>query len=146
MTAKEYLGQAYKIECEIRVKQTELEAMRSALHGRGVRYEGIGGQPADNELEKAICRVLDREREINRAINRLVKQKLEIAAVIRSVPDVRLRELLVRRYLDFERWEHISSDMHLEIRWLFRLHDKALREVSKALAYRNSQNGYKIDH
>lgn len=126
MTAKEYLGQAFAIEGEIRVRQSELEAMRSALHGRGINYEGIGGQPADNELEKAICRVVDREKELNREIIKLIELKNDIAKAIRKVPSPRFRELLVRRYLDFERWEHIAGHMGVEVRTVFYQHKNAL--------------------
>lgn len=133
MTAKEYLSQAWKLEREITVRLSELEAMRSALHGRGINYEGIGGQPADNTLEKAICRVVDRENEINKEIAQLVAKKNEIAAMISKIPDVRLRELLVRRYLCFEHWGKISAEMHLDLRWVYRLNDRALREVGKRL-------------
>lgn len=133
MTAKEYLNQAWKLEREITVRLSELEAMRSALHGRGISYESIGGQSADNSLEKAICRVVDRENEINREIAQLVAKKNEIADMIGRIPDVRLRELLVRRYLCFEQWNRISSEMHLDLRWVYRLNDRALREVSKRL-------------
>lgn len=91
MTAKEYLSQAYRVDCEIRVRQTEIIAMRSALHGRGVRYDGLGGRPADNELEKAIVRVLDRERELDREISKLVKKKAEIAEVKQAAESCRYR-------------------------------------------------------
>ena len=133
MTAKEYLQQAFRIAREIRVRISELEAMRSALHGRGVRYDGSGGEPADNTLEKALCRVIDRERELDREIFRLVEKKSEISDVINRVSDVRLRELLIRRYLGFEKWEIISAEMHTDLRWLFRLHDRALRSIAKLI-------------
>ena len=134
MTAKEYLGQAFISEGEIRVRQSELEAMRSALHGRGINYEGIGGQPADNELEKAICRVVDREKELNREIVKLLALKNDISKAIRKVPSARHKELLVRRYLDFERWEHIAMHMGVEVRTIFYLHKNALGSFSRVNA------------
>lgn len=133
MTAKEYLGQAWKLEREITVRLSELEAMRSALHGRGINYERIGGQAADNALEKAICRVVVREDEINKEIAQLVAKKAEIASTISMLSDVRLRELLVRRYLCFEQWSKISNEMRLDLRWVYRLHERALREIGKRL-------------
>ena len=133
MTAKEYLSQAWKIECEIRVRQSEIEAIRASLHGRSQKSGGIGSQPADNSIEKAICKVIDRERELDQEIGRLVAMKSEIACLIDRVPDARLRELLVRRYLSFEKWDHIAAQMHTDIRWIFRLHDRALGVVGRLM-------------
>ena len=133
MTAKEYLSQAYKLDCEIRVRQAEIEAMRAALYGKGTKYDSIGGQPADNSLEKAICRVIDRERALNREISTLISKKEEIATVIRKVSNARLRELLIRRYLSFERWDRIAYCLAIDTRYAFKLHDKALDEVKKII-------------
>lgn len=133
MTAKEYLSQAYKLDCEIRVRQAEIEAMRSALYGKATRYDSIGGKPADNSLEKAIARVIDRERELNREISNMIAKKEEIATVIRKVGDARLRELLMRRYLSFEKWERIADGLGVDLRYVFKLHDKALNEIRKII-------------
>lgn len=141
MTAKEYVEQAWIIERRIRTAEIEMQSMRDALHGRSSAAGSSGGSRTDKALEKAICRVIDKEREIDREIAFLISAKEEIARTIRQVPNLRLREILVRRYLRFQKWERIAADMGLEVRYTFKLHGYALLAVDDILK-KNTPGGH----
>lgn len=135
MTAKEYLGQAWVIECNITNDELEIAAMRSALHNRGQCSGSVGGRPTDNPIERAYCRVLDREQQLEDEIRQLVEIKEDISKTIHKVPNVTLRSILIRRYLNFEKWDHISDALGYDIdsKHIFKLHTRALREVKKII-------------
>lgn len=135
MTAKEYLNQAYIIDRRISIDDAKLNAMRAALHGRGVNYESDGSQhiPQGNSIEAAIIKVIEYEERVNAEIDELVDKKREIEKVINRIENVQLREIIIRRYLQFQKWEKIAVDMNTDLRWIYRLHKKALGEVDKII-------------
>ena len=40
------------------------------------------------------------------------------------------REILIRRYISGQKWERIAVEIHLEYRWVLRLHGKALQKLT----------------
>jgi len=74
-------------------------------------------------------KMLDLEDEINADLQCLIDLKHEVVTIIKFVESPELQTLLELRYLCFNTWEEISVALHLDIRWLHRLHNKALNEV-----------------
>jgi len=54
------------------------------------------------------------------------RQRIAAERCIQSVDDLKLRTLLTYRYIDGLTWEETSEAMGYDVRWIFRLHDKAL--------------------
>lgn len=132
MTAKEYLTQAFMLDRRIRIELEKVRAMRASLDYKSPALQGFGsGSPEGRDMQ--IARVLDHEAGARRLIGELVCRKLEIGLTLDRVSDLRLREILVRRYLSFQKWEQISVDMTIDLRWLYRLHKKGLAEVERIL-------------
>ena len=132
MTPKEYLQQAYRIDRKIKLDIEKQSAMRSSLFGKAVSYESDGTQhtPHGNGIEAAILRVLEYEERINAEIDRLTDTRLKIEQVINRVPDDTQREVLTRRYLLYQKWEYIAVEMNYNIKWIFKLHGKALSKLT----------------
>ena len=132
MTPKEYLQQAYRIDRKIKLDIEKQSAMRSSLFGKAVSYESDGTQhtPHGNGIEAAMLRVLEYEERINAEIDRLTDTRLKIEQVINRVPDDTQREVLTRRYLLYQKWEYIAVEMNYNIKWIFKLHGKALSKLT----------------
>lgn len=64
---------------------------------------------------------------------RLMDTKREIDGVIQQVASPRLREVLIRRYLGFERWHDIAEAMGYDERHIRRLNAAGLAEVEEIL-------------
>lgn len=93
---------------------------------------GGGGK---NLTEEYICKWIDLDNEINADIDHLVDLKKEIEGVISRVKDPRYRLLLTLRYLNYKKWEDIADCMDYdEVRWVYRLHKKALTIVSHVMS------------
>ena len=71
--------------------------------------------------------------EINADIDRLVTLKLEIMNTIWQVEDAKACAILERRYHSFKSWEEIAADLNVSVRWVHKIHGKALEDVEKIL-------------
>lgn len=92
--------------------------------------------PNNQRMENIIARLTDTEDEINADIDRLVNLKLEIMNTIWQVTDENAQMVLERRYHSFKSWEDIAADMSVSIRWVHKIHAKALDDVEKILEKR----------
>ncbi len=133
MTAKEYLKQVESIDRQIQLDNERLTEIRSALYGRGVRYENNGSKPVlqNNGFEKAMQRLLESEECLNAEICKLIAKRVEIEKAVAAVPDSVQREVLTRKYLMSQEWEDISRKMNYSIQHIYRLHAIALRNFQK---------------
>lgn len=143
MTTKEYLNQVYRIDRRINVTLAKIEKMRASLYKIGAGGSSVPAQrQSSDSLGAAVAKVLDYEKNANRLIDELVMKRLEIENAIKGVQDAAQREVLERRYLLFQRWESrfdertgeyvkgIAESMGYSERQIYRLHGKALKNVS----------------
>lgn len=91
------------------------------------------GNNNTDKLGDAVAIIVDLEAEINEAIDELVKQKREVSSVIEKVLDPNHAKLLCKRYLLYEPWEQIATEMGFTYRHITRMHGEALQTVRKLL-------------
>lgn len=135
MGAKEYLSQAKYLDLRINSKIQQVTALNDLATKATSTLTGMPHNPnsAVSTMADAIGKIIDLQVEINRDIDELVDLKREIGETIKAVPDVELQTILEKRYLCFQSWEQIAASMNYEIRWLYRLHGKALEAVKAVL-------------
>ena len=99
MTAKEYLGQAYRLDQRINSKLQQIESLRSLTQRVTVAYGGEVVSHTRNvtSMQDTIVRLMQAEEELNREIDRLVDLKAEIAGVISQVRNESYRLILEKR-------------------------------------------------
>lgn len=85
-------------------------------------------------MADCVAKIVDLQAEINADIDALVDLKREILETIKGLENVEYQTILERRYLCFETWEKIAAEMGYDLRWLFRLHGKALDAVQAVLS------------
>lgn len=83
-----------------------------------------------DKIQNAVCRIADIEADINREIDRQIDLRERIEAAIHAIPDGRLRDLMRYRYMDGKKFEEIAVAMHLDYRWVRRLHGRALSKLT----------------
>ncbi|MEO2811788.1 DUF1492 domain-containing protein [[Eubacterium] siraeum] len=132
MTAKEYLGQAYRIDQRINSKMEQIASLNLLAQKATTVFSDMPGNTTRNihRMEDVIIKIVDMESEINADIDSLVDLKKEIAGVIRSVSNLEYQTLLELRYLCFKTWEQIAVQMGYGIDNIYKMHHKALREVT----------------
>jgi hypothetical protein len=131
LTAKEYLSQAYRIDQRINSKLEQVQSLRDLATKATATLSDMprSASPNIHRMEDVIAKMVDLETEINADLTMLIDLKHEIVTVVKCVEAPDLQTILELRYLCFQTWEEISVALHLDIRWVHRLHNRALNEV-----------------
>lgn len=132
MTAKEYLGQAYRLDQRINSKLEQVLSLRDLTTKATATMSDMPGGGSRNvyKMQDIIAKIIDLENEINADIDQLVDLKRDIVAIIKAVENPEYQTLLELRYLCFKTWEQIAVDMGYELRYLHKLHHRALGSCS----------------
>ena len=131
MTAKEYLGQAYRLDQRINSKLEQVLSLRELTTKATATMSDMPGGGSCNvyKMQDIIAKIVDLENEINADIDQLVDLKREMVATIKAVSDPECQTLLELRFLCFKTWEQIAVDMGYNVRHLYRVHEEALEKV-----------------
>lgn len=127
--------QAKFLDMRINSKIQQVEALNDLATSASSVLTGMPRNPnkATSKMADAVAKIVDLQAEINHDIDELVDLKKTISYTIKAVPSPELQTLLEKRYLCFQSWEIIAVDMNYSMQHLFRLHDKALKEITAFL-------------
>ena len=132
LSAKDYLSQAYRIDQRINSKIEQVQSLRELAEKASATLSDVPpskGSRNVHRMEDVIAKMMDMESEISADMKRLLNLKHEIVTVISCVESPELQTLLELRYLCFKTWEQIAVALHFDLRWVHRLHNRALNEV-----------------
>lgn len=135
MTAKEYLEQALRLEYRIRAKLAQIGSLR-CLSERVTSFlsDMPRSQPGNpHTLENTVVRIVEMEHEVDAIIDRMLAMQHEIADMLEYVPDGEHQELLASRYIRYSSWKEIAEAMHYNERYIYKLHDRALKAFDAIL-------------
>lgn len=129
MTPKEFLRRVREIDRRIDETQERLARMRARLEAG--RSSNLSGMPRGGALDwtETADRVIELERRYNGQIRDMCRLKQAAVDAIDRVEDASLREVLELYYLDGYTWEKVAETMHLNLRWVYRLHGRALQQI-----------------
>mgnify|MGYP000914522456 CR=1 FL=1 len=132
MNVKAYLGQAYRIDQRINSKIEQVVALRElATKATSTLKDTPKGKNHNNHsMEAVIVKMADLEAEINRDIDTLLDLKKELITVIKQISNPEYQTLLELRYLCFKTWEQIAVDMGYGLRYIHKLHGRALENCN----------------
>jgi len=135
LKAKTFLKEAKHLDTMINSKIVQIKQLNELAVNASSVMTGMPHNPnrGRSTMADAIGCIVDLQAEINRDIDTLVGIKRKIRDVINAVPQQEYRAILEKRYLCLESWEKISSEMVCDLRWLYRLHGRAIVEVQKIL-------------
>ena len=130
MNTKTYLSQARYLDMRIKSKLQQVDSLNELATNCTSVLTGMPRNPSGStsRMADAICKIIDLQNEINRDIDTLVDLKKEIMRVIKSVVNPEHQTLLEKRYLCFLSWEKIAVDMGYDLRYVHKLHSRALDE------------------
>ena len=129
MTAKEFLRRARSVDRRVDEAQERVERLRAKLEAG--RMSSVTGMPrgGGSDWTETADRLIELEQAVNQRTRELVRWKLAAIDAIRAVEEPRLAEVLELYYIDGFTWEQVAQRMALDLRWLYRLHGKALMMV-----------------
>lgn len=129
MTPKDYLRQIYRLDRRIELDRRKIEKLRAVLDYKPPSGGSGSGSSADR-IPDTLAKIIEYEEQAERLTKRYIELYIEIEKAIAAVSDPVLREVLERRYLLYQKWEEIADAMHRDLRWVYRLHGKALQQLT----------------
>ena len=129
MTAKEFLRRARSVNRRVDEAQERVERLRARLEAG--RMSSITGMPRGGAQDWTATadKLIELERRVNERTRELVRWKLMAMDAIDLVDEARQREVLELYYIDGFTWEQVAQRMQLDVRWVYRLHGRALLKV-----------------
>ena len=135
MTAKEYLNQLIAMDNAINRKQQRLATLRDVAMNTTPNYadEAVQRTREKNPLENIMSQLVDLDREIDEDIDALVDFKAEVWEKLDKIADERYKRILWLRYADRKTWRYIALELNFTIRYIHKMHLKALAELDKII-------------
>ena len=132
MTVKEFLRSVREQDSLLRAYEQELEDLRRRAYN--ISSPKLGDKIQSNHLATLdeIVDKLDAQIEkVNAAWDELIDKRNQAKALINKVEDESGRCVLYRYYILIQSWEQIAVEMNYTIRWVYKLHGKALQDLEK---------------
>ena len=131
MTAKEYLGQAYRLDQRINSKIEQVSSLHTLATKATSTITDMPGSCTRNthRMEDILVKIIDLENEINADIDLLVTLKKEVPLVIDSVGNMDERMVLRYRYVHNFTWSKIGEELNADERTVRRWHNRALAHI-----------------
>jgi len=134
MCVKDFLERARHLDDAINSQVAELAHLRDlSMKISSSRLEERISHSVAQEapFAKWVERIVDKEKEINDEIDKLVAVKLEISDYIDGIENPLWQSLLRNRYVLCKSWPDIAVAMDSSLRTVQRLHKKILKNLEK---------------
>ena len=130
MNAKDFLMRGINLERRVETIKDQIEHYKSLVNDCSVTYSDSPKSTASNyKLEDCTQKIMDLQEELCSTMADLVDVTCEIGKAIQKLDNYDYQDLLVKRYVLGKTWEKIAEDMNYELRYIHKLHGKALREL-----------------
>lgn len=133
MNTKDFLRQYINANKSINSKLDQISKLR-ALATKSTTIlsdDKVSGSISNDKIADIVAKIVDMERQVDDEIDALQDIKDSVMNAIREVNDMRLQNLLERRYINDQKWEQIAFEMGYDIRWIYRMHGQALYRIQK---------------
>lgn len=134
MDVKERLNEAWYCHQQIQAQLDDIERLRSLAERVTSTISptaGCSGGTGDR-IPNAVARIIELEESVADSIAELREARENVERYINdSFPPGVTRVVLYRRYILMQRWERIATDMCYSIKWIWKLHSRALRTLEE---------------
>lgn len=133
MTGRDFLKSLREDNFALKSLEDRIVELRNNLYRvKTINYSKDrvdGGVPSD--IADRIGMIQSLVDEANDKLDSLIKKKRMALSIIFEIKDGRYQAILEERYINCKRWEDVARTMNYDQRWLFRLHEKAIKEFEK---------------
>lgn len=130
MNAKDFLMRGINLERRVDTIKEQIEHYKALVNDCSVTYSDSPKSTASNyKLEECTQNIMDLQEELCEAMADLVDVTCEISRAIQKIENYDYQDLLVKRYVLGEPWEKIATDLGYELRYIHKLHGRALQEI-----------------
>ena len=130
MNAKEFLTRGRNIEHRVETIKEQIEHYRSMVNNCTATYSDSPKSTTSNyKLEECTQKIMELQEELCSAMVDLVDVTCEISRAIQKIENYDYQNLLVKRYVLGQSWEKIAEDLGFALRYIHKLHGRALQEI-----------------
>lgn len=132
MTVKEFLRSVREQDSLLRAYEQELEDLRRRAYN--ISSPKFGDKIQSNHLatlDEIVDKLDSQIEKVNAAWDELIDRRDMAKSLINTVEDESIRCVLYRYYILIQTWEQIAVEMNYTIRWVYKLHGKALQDLGK---------------
>lgn len=132
MTVKEFLRSVRSQDNLLRAYEQELEDLRRRAYS--ISSPRLGDKIQANHLvtlDEIVAKIEQQAAKVNAAWDELIDRRNKARFLISKVEDENIRCVLYRYYILTHSWEQIAVEMNYTIRWVYKLHGKALQDLEK---------------
>ena len=132
MAVKEFLRSVREQDRLLRAYEQELEDLRRRAYN--ISSPKLGDKIQSNHLatlDEIVDKLDSQIEKVNAAWDELIDKRDNVKALIDKVEDKSARCVLYRYYILIQAWEQIAVEMNYTIRWVYKLHGKALQDLEK---------------
>lgn len=90
-----------------------------------------GGGSSNDKLGGTVAKMADMEVSVQSDIRMLTEALAATRALIKMLDDEKLQLILHKRYLNYQRWEVIATDLGYSYRRVTQMHGEALVKIAK---------------
>ena len=125
---KQILNSCWNLEMKIKAERMTLERLRVAASKSTPSYSLVsGGGGIGQKVENCVLDIVEMEAKVKITNSKFTQARVKTFDLIDLLPDEKLRKLLEKRYIHYDKWEAIAIDMKLSYRRVHQLHSKALQ-------------------
>lgn len=127
--AKRFLRSVRDIDRRIEREEEEIERLRAKLEAG--RLNVLTGMPrgGQGDWTATADSLIELEKKHNARIREMCRLKIAAVDAVDAVEEARYREVLDLYYLKGLTWEQVATTMGLDLRWVYRLHGRALTRI-----------------
>lgn len=134
MNSFDFMQQHFLLTKDFETKFDRLMRLNSLAQKTTTVISSVpGGQPDPHSRENIAADIADLSGEIKQDIVVLIRKEREMAKIIMTVDDDRLRIILEKRCLLHKPWETIAEEMELSERHIYNMKIEAEENLQKIL-------------
>ena len=135
MNAKEYLGQAYRLDQHINDRLMQLSQLRALTQRITTACDGevVSRTRNVHALEDSVIRLMEAEQEYVEAERQYSDLRNQVCFLLQRLDDPMNADILRLRYVEHKRMPAIAKELHLSRSSIYSRHEIALSELQGIL-------------
>lgn len=132
MTVKEFLKKVREQDLLLRTYEQELEDLKRRAYS--ISSPSLGDKVQSNHigsLDEIVEKLELQGNKVNREWDKLIEMRDQAREMISTIETTDCKTVLYRRYILCEEWEQIAVKMCFDLRYVYKLHGKGLKEIEK---------------
>ena len=125
-------------ECEemlkdINCKTLRLRSLRDLALSTSINFEErVKGSSRRDKIERLTAEIVDLENEINEIVEKYLVVYKQVEKALEEIEDVKIREMMTRKYLLGESWAKISSEIGVTRQTLYNWNREILHRFNES--------------